>query len=223
MPKDQDYEELVSSSIFNHNGNTSRYLNTIGVADRWLGEIMEVLEQAGVADETLVVMVGDHAISLVEDGGITPYDNPHVANFHVPMVFSHPQLPAINIDGRVNSLQILPTILDLLIESSCLDEKSTRAIKDLLPRYEGQSMIRELVPEKDGKLQRQFTVMNTGATWLALRSAPKPYRLIIPLVPEVEWRFSDVDIDPHEEHTLQLSNLLPLLDQVAREHGDEAV
>lgn len=223
MPKGQGYEELISSSIFNHNGNVNRYLNTIGVADRWLGEIIEVLEEAGVANETLVVMVGDHGISLIEDGGVTPYDNPHVANFHVPMVFSHPQLPAINVDGRVTSLQILPTILDLLVESSSLDENATRAIKDLLPLYEGQSMIRELVPEKDGKLDWQFTVMNTGATWLALRSAPKPYRLVIPLVPDVEWRFSDVDLDPHEERTLQSFSLLPLLDLVDKVHGDEAL
>lgn len=222
MPKDQDYEELISSNIFNHNGNINRYLNTVGVADRWLGEILDVLEEAGVAEETLLVMVGDHGVSLIENNGVTPYDNPHVGNFHVPMVFSHPRLPAINIDGRVTSLQILPTILDLLVESSSLNEKSARAIQDLLPLYEGQSMIRELVPEKDGKLDWQFTVMNTGATWLALRSAPKPYRLIIPLVPDVEWRFSDVDLDPHEEHTLQSFSLLPLLELVAKRHGDEA-
>lgn len=223
MPKSQDYEELIRSSLFNHNGNINRYLNTIGVADKWLGEILEVLDEAGVADETLLVTVGDHGISLIEDGGNSPYDNPHVSNFHVPLVFSHPKLPAIEIDGRVTSLQILPTILDLLAESSSLDEKSARAVQDLLPLYEGQSMIRELVPEKDGKLDWQFTVMNTGATWLALRSAPKPYRLIIPLVPDVEWRFSDVDLDPYEQHTLQSFNLLPLLEQVAQKHGEDAV
>lgn len=223
MPKGQEYEELIHTSIFGKNKNVNRYLNTIGVADRWLGELTEVLEETGVANETLIVMVGDHGISLIEDGGVTPYDNPHVANFHVPMVFSHPQLPPINIDGRVTSLQILPTILDLLVESASLDEKATHAIKDLLPLYEGQSMIRELVPEKDGKLDWQFTVMNTGATWLALRSAPKPYRIVIPMVPDVEWRFSDVDIDPHEEKTLQSFTLPPLLEQVAKEHGEEAV
>jgi len=222
MPKGQDYDELIHSTIFNHNKKVNRYLNTIGVADRWLGEVTEVLEEVGVANETLIVMVGDHGISLIEDGGVTPYDNPHVANFHVPMVFSHPQLPPINIDGRVSSLQIVPTILDLLVESASLDEKATHVIKDLLPLYEGQSMIRELVPEKDGKLDWQFTVMNTGATWLALRSAPKPYRLVIPMVPDVEWRFSDVDLDPHEEHTLQSFTLLPLLEQVAKEHSEEA-
>ncbi|KAJ5159529.1 uncharacterized protein N7482_006533 [Penicillium canariense] len=223
MPKGDKYEELIHHSIFNHNGNVNRYLNTIGVADRWLGEVMDVLQEAGVANETLVVMVGDHGISLVEDGGVTPYDNPHVSNFHVPLVFSHPQLPPIKIDGRVTSMQILPTIMDLLVESGSLDEKATDAIKDLLPLYEGQSIIRDLVPEKDGKLDWQFTVMNTGATWLALRSAPKPYRLVIPLVPDVEWRFSDVDKDPHELHTLQSFSLPPLLDQVAAAHGEEAL
>ncbi|KAJ5330472.1 hypothetical protein N7476_000255 [Penicillium atrosanguineum] len=223
MPPGQNYEELIHSSVFNHNKNINRYLNTIGVADKWLGELTEVLEEHGVANETLIVMVGDHGISLIEDGGITPYDNPHVANFHVPMVFSHPQLPPINIDGRVTSLQILPTILDLLVESASLDEKATHAIKDLLPLYEGQSMIRELVPEKDGNPDWQFTVMNTGATWLALRSANKSYRIVIPMVPDVEWRFSDIDSDPHEEKTLQSFTLPPLLEQVANEHGEEAV
>ncbi|KAJ5241655.1 uncharacterized protein N7469_003246 [Penicillium citrinum] len=84
------------------------------VADKWLGEVAEVLEEAGVADETLVVVVGDHGISLAEDGGVTPYDNPHVANFHVPLVFSHQKLPQMSMDSHVTSMQIMPTIMDLL-------------------------------------------------------------------------------------------------------------
>jgi hypothetical protein len=120
-------------------------------------------------------------------------------------------------------MQIVPTIMDLLVESGSLDKDATHAIKDLLPLYEGQSMIRELVPEKDGKLDWQFTVMNTGATWLALRSGPKPYRLVIPLVPDVEWRFSDVDKDPLELHTVQSFTLPPLLEEVAKVHGEDAV
>ncbi|KAJ5239117.1 hypothetical protein N7468_003736 [Penicillium chermesinum] len=207
MPVGEEYEEMISPGVFNMNRKINRYLNTIGVADRWLGEIMEVLDEAGVADETLVVMVGDHGLSVVEDGGVSACDNPHVSNFHVPLVFSHPKLPQINIDGRVTSLQIVPTILDLLVESGSLDEAGTRVIKDLLPLYEDW----------------QFTVMNTGATWLSLRSAPKPYRLVIPLVPDVEWRFSDVSIDPYELHSLQSFNILPLLDEIEKVHGAEAL
>ncbi|KAJ5537250.1 hypothetical protein N7513_010436 [Penicillium frequentans] len=223
MPVGEKYEKFMPTSIFNHNDRIARYLNTLGVADRWLGEILEVLEETGVIDETLIVMVGDHGLSIIEDGGATPYDNPHVSNFHVPLVFSHPQLPPINVDGRVTSMQILPTILDLLVESGSVDEAATHAIEDLLPLYEGQSIIRDLVPEKDGRQDWQFAVMNTGGTWLALRSASKPYRLVIPLVQDVEWRFTDVDIDPHELHTLQSFSLIPLLEDVARVHSDEAV
>ncbi|OOQ88530.1 sulfatase domain protein [Penicillium brasilianum] len=223
MPKGDKIEEFMHHNIFNGRNRMNRYLNTLGVADRWLGEVLEVIEEAGVANETLVVMVGDHGISLIEDGGVTPYDNPGVSNFHVPLVFSHPQLPQITIDGRVTSMQIVPTIMDLLVESGSLDKDAAHAIKDLLPLYEGQSMIRELVPEKDGKLDWQFTVMNTGATWLALRSGPKPYRLVIPLVPDVEWRFSDVDKDPLELHTVQSFTLHPLLDEVAKVYGEDAM
>ena len=84
-------------------------------------------------------------------------------------------------------------------------------------------MIRDLVPEKDGLLDWQFTVMNTGATWLSLRSAPKPYRLVIPLIPDVEWRFTDVSTDPYEQHSLQSFNILPLFDEVEKVHGAEAL
>ena len=88
--------------------------------------------------------------------------------------------------------------------------------------YEGQSMIRPLVSEVDGKQDWQFSTMNTGGTWLALRSAAKPYRLVIPLIPDVEWRFSDVSIDPGEQHYLISFELLSLIRQVEAQHGHEA-
>jgi len=51
------YEDLLGPNWKNDNMN--RYLNTIGYADRWLGEIMDILQEKGVADETLLVMAGD--------------------------------------------------------------------------------------------------------------------------------------------------------------------
>lgn len=223
MPVGDEYEEYIHSSLFKHNGRLNKYFNTLGVADRWLGEVTEVLEEAGVADETLLVMVGDHGISLPEDGGVTPYDGPMVSNFHVGLTFSHPKLPPITIDSRVTSMQIVPTIMDLLAESGSLGKDQAKAIQEILPLYEGQSMIRETIPSKDGKRDWQYTVMNTGATWLALRSADKPYRLVVPLVPDVEWRFSNVETDPHELNIQGSFEFLPLLFQVARDHDEDAV
>lgn len=37
----------------------NRYLNTIRYGDRWIGQVMDMIEEVGVAQETLVVMIGD--------------------------------------------------------------------------------------------------------------------------------------------------------------------
>ena len=37
----------------------NRYLSSIGLADRWLGQILDLLEETGVANETLLVITGD--------------------------------------------------------------------------------------------------------------------------------------------------------------------
>lgn len=39
-----------------------RYLNSIRWGDKWIGEVMALLKEVGVADETLVVMIGDQYV-----------------------------------------------------------------------------------------------------------------------------------------------------------------
>lgn len=166
-------------------------------------------------------------LSLPNDGGATPYDNPHIGSFHVPIVFSHPKLPQIEIKTPVISQQIVPTILDLLIESSSLGPNGTHAAKDIRSLYEGQSMIRQLIPEdkEDKKKQDwQFTVMNTGGSWLALRSAARPtFRLVIPLIDDLEWRFTDLEKDPNEKKPYKDFNLVDLAEKLDKEYGEDVV
>lgn len=197
MPDDK-YEELMGHNWYGNNDDMNRYLNTIGFVDNWLNEILEILEEKGVANETLIVMAGDHGLSLPFDNGVTPYDNPRVGNFHIPIVLAHPNLPPVEIESPVLATQIVPTILDLLLESSSLDAGASRAARDILPLYEGQSMIRSLKQEENDKQDWQFSVMNTGGSWLAVRSASEPYRLVIPLINDIEWRFSNLEVNPHE-------------------------
>lgn len=44
---------------FGVNRQVNRYLNSIGFVDKWLGDILKMLEDAGVANETLLIMAGD--------------------------------------------------------------------------------------------------------------------------------------------------------------------
>ncbi|KAJ5786985.1 hypothetical protein N7457_001975 [Penicillium paradoxum] len=217
------FEEIMGSTS-GSNEDMNRYLNSVGYVDDWLSELIDILEEKGVANETLFVMAGDHGLSLPNDGGITPYDNPHVGSFKVPIVLAHPQLPPVQIDSPVISSQIVPSIIDLLIESASLSTDSTRVARDIRSLYEGQSLIRPQIVKQDNREAWHFTVMNTGGSWLSVRSAARPeFRLVIPLVNDVEWRFSDVSKDPHELSPIERFSLVDLAEAVKKEYGDETL
>ncbi|KAJ5248809.1 hypothetical protein N7468_000260 [Penicillium chermesinum] len=181
--------------------NVNNYINALAYQDQWVGDVLEVFKEAGVADETLFIMVGDHGLSLPNNGGLTANHDSHVTSFHVPLYFSHPKLPQIELTNPVISTQILPTILDLLIQTKSVNEQSLAILGDLLPLYEGQSMIRAPIRNKNGRREWQFTTMNPGGTWISVRSADKPYRL-------VEHPEQNVDIDA-------------LIDAVQAQYGPE--
>lgn len=205
--------------------NVSKYLNAIGFVDRWLQKILDILDEQGVADETLVIFVGDHGLSVPENDGITPYYNTNIGNFHVPLVFSHPQLPVIDINDAVISSQILPTILDLLLETGSLSKSSTGIAKDMIQNYEGQSLIRPLVNfnEKTGQANWQFSVMNPGRATVAVRDARQPHwRLTVPIIENTEWRFTDLETEPHEGKHLVAFDFGAFLQKIESERSAEA-
>ncbi|OQE08462.1 hypothetical protein PENVUL_c009G00832 [Penicillium vulpinum] len=217
------FEEMMGSKSGSNN-DMNRFLNSVGYVDDWISNLIDILEEKGVVNETLFVMAGDHGLSLPNDGGITPYDNPHVGSFKVPIVIAHPQLPPVQIDTPVISSQIVPTIIDLLIESASLSQDSTRSARDIRSLYEGQSLIRPQVVEQDGREAWHFTVMNTGGSWLSVRSAARPeFRLVIPLVNDVEWRFSDVSKDPNELSPISRFSLADLAAAIEKEYDEKTL
>ncbi|PHH70641.1 hypothetical protein CDD82_7002 [Ophiocordyceps australis] len=222
MPQGEKYVPLGGDKKLD---DLSHYVNAVGYVDRWLAQILEILDDEGVADETLLVFVGDHGLSVPENGGITPYYNANVGNFHVPLVFSHPKLPQVDIDDAVVSLQILPTILDLLVETGSLSKTERQAASNLMGNYEGQSLIRPLRKTSlvTGEGDWQFSVMNPGRATIAVREAGQPqWRLIVPVVDDQEWRFTDLDKDEHEEKPLLSFQFDKLLNLVEDKHGSEA-
>lgn len=203
----------------------SHYMNAVHYVDGWLGTILDILDETGVANETLLILVGDHGLSIAERGTITPYANPHVGNYHVPLVLSHPKLPQIDIDDAVSSIQILPTILDMLIETGSLSKSHAAAAGELVRNYEGQSLIRPMhkYSEQNGQGAWQFTVMNPGGSTVAVRDARQPdWRLIVPVFGHYEWRFTDLSKDPHELDPLLSFELAALVKTLENGDGTDA-
>ncbi|KAM3506401.1 hypothetical protein MY10362_002392 [Beauveria mimosiformis] len=222
IPREETYVSLSGDSNLN---DLSHYLNAVGYVDRWMDKILDILDEQQVANETLVVAVGDHGLSIAENHGVTAYLNPNVANFHVPLVLSHPQLPTLHSNAAVQSLQILPTILDLLLETKSLPAEAFQAATDLLGLYEGQSLIRPIHTEsrKTGQPNWQFTVMNPGKATLGVRSARDPaWRLVVPIVKGVEWRFTNLEDSPNETEEIVDFGYASFLGTIEEIHGKGA-
>ncbi|GKU22311.1 unnamed protein product [Fusarium langsethiae] len=202
----------------------SDYANAEGYDDKWIKKVLDLLDEQGVANETLVVFLGDHGVSLVENNKASPYYNPSVGADHVPLVLSHPLLPSFDVHDAVHSTQVLPTILDMLLETGSLEGVSREAAESLLPNYEGQSLLRPLQTSNNetGQGYWQFTVVNPGRAMLNIRDARHPERhLTIPLIDNVEWRLSDVSVDPLETDGIQAFDFVSFLEAVEARWGVE--
>ena len=220
--EDYKYVDLRTKST-KQSKNMSKYLNAVGGVDRWIRELLDILEEEEVADKTLVIFLGDHGLSLAETGGISPHQRGHVANFHVPFVLSHPQLPPISVDDPVTSFQLLPTLLDLLLETGSLSSPHRKAAEDLIKLYEGQSLIRpqRAVHPDTGMANWQFSITNPGGTLLAVRDARIPTRrLVIPISGDSEWQLTDLERFPHEKEAISAFGYVEFL-QLVKETDSE--
>ncbi|KAL1631243.1 hypothetical protein SLS54_000002 [Diplodia seriata] len=126
-----------------------RYLNTVKYQDRYLDTLMTALNDVGVLNSTLIVLVGDHGLAFTApDGSKSTFENGHHSNFAIPLTFIHPGLPAVQLQHvQTSPTSILPTVLDILVQTGSLSAPETAVADALLPRYQGQSMARKLAWE----------------------------------------------------------------------------
>ncbi|KAF4594401.1 sulfatase domain protein [Ophiocordyceps camponoti-floridani] len=222
LPANETYVPLTDDSELSP---LSHFVNCVGYGDRWVRRVLDIIREEGAEDETLVILQGDHGLSNAEIGSVSSYGTGHVGNFHVPLVLSHPHLPPIDISDAVSSIQVLPTILDLLAESNSLSPSQTTAARDLAANYEGQSLIRPQLdgPSDTGLGAWQFSLVNPGGTMIAVRERGRPgFRLIVPVVDNVSWRFTDVAADEHEEKPIVAFDLEVLAADVKKRFGKGA-
>jgi hypothetical protein len=200
------------------------YLNAVRFTDAWLGELLQIFDDHGMTNETLVVFVGDHGQAFKEDqkSKIGTYENGHVSNFRVPITFRHPHIPRVQYNANATSLSILPTILDLLINTGSLNEKDQSAASDLIHDYEGQSLIRPYKTIHNGRRAWNFGIINGGASMLSMTSADAPWRIVIPLDDSTQYRFTDLKTDPLERRAVERWTLEQLEIAVENKYGEEA-
>ncbi|MBT38398.1 MAG: sulfatase [Myxococcota bacterium] len=111
------------------------------VDDRGIGEIARVLEEEGLAGETLLLVTSDHGDELFEHGSFShmqPYDE----GAHVPLVVRGPGVPAgLRIPALAGLVDLMPTIMSLVGFSPPMNIQG----RDLSPLLRGGPPVREAV------------------------------------------------------------------------------
>ena len=89
------------------------YYRLTEMVDQQVGRVLHALQEAGLAEDTLVVLTSDHGEGMAAHRWVTKLSHYEEAS-QVPLIFSHPEaLPAGGITGQLASgVDLLPTLCE---------------------------------------------------------------------------------------------------------------
>ena len=97
------------------------YFRSIVGVDQNVGRVLDVLDETGIADDTVVVFASDNGFFLGEHGIGTPVDpdgnkrNAYEESMRIPLLVRYPRLPGrgVAIGDRALNIDLAPTLLEL--------------------------------------------------------------------------------------------------------------
>lgn len=92
------------------------YYSMVGFADHCVGQVLDALEQEGLADNTIVVFTSDHGDFAGEHGCVEKWDTMfYDCLVRVPLIVRYPgkTMPGLRPNALVSHVDLAPTILSL--------------------------------------------------------------------------------------------------------------
>ena len=111
---------ILTNGFFSLNKDELTFISdlydaTIAQADRVVGEILGYLQSEGLEDSTMVIVTSDHGEEFFEHGGTGHGFTFYEEMLRIPWILRFPGGPEeLVIDQRVQLIDIMPTILDLV-------------------------------------------------------------------------------------------------------------
>jgi len=193
----QKYDDFSKEYFANKTKNEEFYDELFNLADEYLGSIISHCEQLGLLEDTLLVVISDHGISVGEKFGeraygVYCYDYTLIST----ALFFHKDLPSIKIQNQVRSIDILPTILEIL------------SIQQT-PNYETMDG-KSLMPIINGSMESRIAFSQSGNP---LNSGKPPKEPNVWAIRTDDWKFIknvhndteelyDLTKDPNEENNI---------------------
>ncbi|MEK7232566.1 MAG: sulfatase-like hydrolase/transferase [Elusimicrobiota bacterium] len=145
-----------------------RYGEALRRLDKNLAPLLDRLDRPDLRGRVLVVVVGDHGEELFEHGGIdhglTLYDE----LLRVPLLLRVPGVKGRRVNFQVRTLDVMPTILDLMGMTPDPELAAQMEGVSLLPALRGEKMSLDAFAETDFLLHVSLRGLRTFDGWKAV-------------------------------------------------------
>jgi choline-sulfatase len=160
------------------------YYGSVSYVDDCIGRLLETLEEAGLADDTIIIFSGDHG-DMLGERGLWYKMSYFESSVRVPLLVNYPKLfEPHRVTKNVSTLDILPTICDLV---------GTKPVATL--PMDGTSMLPHLRSEEGhDTVYAEYTGEGTVKPMMMIRRGPWKYITC----PADEPQLFHLGRDPHE-------------------------
>jgi choline-sulfatase len=161
------------------------YYGSVSYVDDCIGRLLGTLEEAGLADNTIIIFSGDHG-DMLGERGLWYKMSYFESSVRVPLLVNYPKrFTPHRVSQNVSTLDILPTICDLI---------GTKPAP-FLP-MDGVSMMPHLVEDKDlpDTVFAEYTGEGTVRPMMMIRRGPWKYITCPADAPQ----FYNLEQDPQE-------------------------
>ncbi len=196
------YDNFSEEYYSKKNENEKFYDSLFKKADDYLGEIISYCKKLGLTENSLIVIISDHGISVGEKFGeraygVYCYDYTLIST----ALFIHPSLPKITTSNQIRSIDLLPTILKIL----------SIPIDSNYKLIDGKS----LIPIINGNSEERIAFSQSGNP---LKNKQPPKEPNVFSIRTDKWKFIsnihncteelyDLENDPFEENNLVDKNI----------------
>jgi arylsulfatase len=169
----------------------AQYDGEIRYVDTKVGELLDVVQELGIEEETLLIVTSDHGESLTEHGLFFDHFGVYEPTIHVPLILRWPgRVPA---GRRVSALVQGIDLSVTMLEAAGIAPPPTFRGHSLLPLARGET-----------ERGREFILCNQGL-WQAKRAISDGRWKLIKALDNGLWpapalEFYDLEEDPGEQH-----------------------
>lgn len=151
--------------------NEHRYLLQVGYTDRFIGRVLDRLEQTGLLDRCLLIVTADHGVSFRPSRSRRVPDAENIADIlSVPLFVKLPGQTKGSIDDHnVESVDLYPTIAEELgielsepVDGSSLSSFETERPRKTLYFENDMTVVGPQVPQLEAAVQRRLKSFGDG-------------------------------------------------------------